>query len=107
MMQAAMTKILESGRWTVLGSATEKLLPLYQRIGMKPVGPSFRHGDLNDDEHWLIVGDARGGISGRGVGPLSWNILWDDVWTHAINTEIVQPRTEERARVAATGCSDH
>jgi hypothetical protein len=31
MMQVAVLRVIESGRWIVLGSATEKLVPVYDR----------------------------------------------------------------------------
>jgi predicted GNAT family N-acyltransferase len=101
MFKVAMLKVLESGRYVVLGSAEENMLSLYERIGMRRVGRPYRRGGVSGPEHCLITGDARKVISGRGVGPLPWNILWDDVWAHATSGQTIQPRGDERARVAA------
>lgn len=94
-------EVLRADRPVVVGSATQNLLRLYERIGMRATGRAFVHDELAGLEHWLIVGDARRALAGRGIGPLAWNLMWADVRDWAIETGILEPRGVNRVRVAS------
>jgi hypothetical protein len=101
LLQFSALEVLRADRPIVVGSATQKLLPLYERIGMRATGRPFVHDELAGLEHWLIVGDARRALAGRGIGPLAWNLMWAEVSERAVRTGILQPREVDRARLVA------
>lgn len=101
LLQFSALEVVRVGRPIVLGSATRKLLPLYERIGMRATGHAFAHGELAGLEHRLVVGNAQRVLAGRGVGPLVWNLMWAAVWDRAVQTGVLEPRSIDRARVAS------
>jgi predicted GNAT family N-acyltransferase len=101
LLQFSALAVLRADRPIVLGSATKKLLPLYERIGLRATGRGFVHSELAGLEHWLIVGDARQALAGRGIGPLVWNLMCADVWDRAVHTGVLRPRSVDRARLAS------
>jgi predicted GNAT family N-acyltransferase len=101
LFQFSALEVLRAGRPVVVGSATQKLLPLYRRLGMRATGRPFLHHELGGLEHRLIVGDARRALAGRGIGPLAWNLVWAEVRDRAIYAGILEPRGVDRARVAS------
>ncbi|HEY2594239.1 MAG TPA: GNAT family N-acyltransferase, partial [Chloroflexota bacterium] len=98
LLQFSALAVIAAGRPIVLSSATKKLLPLYERLGMRSTGNSYIHSDLADLEHWLITGDARQVLPGRGIGPLAWNVMWAQTWDRAVQTGVVRPQVRERTR---------
>ncbi|MPY55877.1 GNAT family N-acetyltransferase [Streptomyces spongiae] len=74
---------LQAGRrWTV-GSATEKLVPLYKRIGAHFPGVTFELATLNNEKHHLFMLDLPALLRGRGVSPLVWNYFFEDPFDFA------------------------
>jgi predicted GNAT family N-acyltransferase len=100
LLRFAAVAVIAAGRPVVLGSATKKLLPLYERVGFRSTGNGYIHSELADLEHWLIRGDARRLLSGRGIGPVAWNLIWAEAWQRAVQTGVVRSRARERARTA-------
>jgi predicted GNAT family N-acyltransferase len=82
--------VIQSHRKYILGCATEELLPLYRRLGFKAIGMSYKHAALNNIEHHIILGDVAAGLSGKGVNPIAWNIVWGDVVDYATNRDLLE-----------------
>lgn len=74
--------VLQSRRRWILGSSTEKLLPIYTRIGCKPTDVRFRHEAVGGEEHVMFLGDCYAGLAGKGMSPVVWNILFNDMLEH-------------------------
>ena len=80
--------ILASGRGYFLGSATDKLLPLYQAIGCSPTTIRFRHAELGSAEHVAFVGDIRSSLLGN-MNPIAWSILWKELSTLCLESGLI------------------
>lgn len=78
MKQMTITIVQSKRRW-LLGSATAKLMPVYERIGFRGTGHKYTHKDLGNEEHELILADVPRVLAGVGVGPTLWNELYSDV----------------------------
>jgi predicted GNAT family N-acyltransferase len=87
----AVLAVLQSGRRWILGSATPKLLHVYTRLGCRATAVKYRHEDLGSEEHNIFLGDTVAGLSGAAVGPIVWNLLFDDMWDH-LDTRNLLPR---------------
>lgn len=58
---------LRAARPIVVGNATSKLLPRYERIGMRTAGAGFSHTKPVGLGRWLVVADARRVLRGEGL----------------------------------------
>ncbi len=70
--------VAQSGRKYILGCATDKLLPLYLKIGFRKTDYTYLHKDLNDLKHTVFLCNVHDVAKGIGVNPIVWNILWHD-----------------------------
>lgn len=71
--------IVQSKRRYMLGSATEKLIPIYERLGFERTGIKYTHVDLGDEEHEILLADIPLLISGSGVSFKTWLKTYSDV----------------------------
>ena len=92
---------IQARRHTVVGCATKELLPIYKKIGFRDTGIVYKHPQLNNVEHNLIIANARSSILGRDVGPIVWNVLWKDTAKYLIENELLVHDPMSHARVMA------
>jgi predicted GNAT family N-acyltransferase len=92
--------VIQSKRKYILGCATTELLPLYEKLGFRTIGMSYKHAALNNIEHHIIMGDVAAGLSGKGVNPIVWNVVWRDVVDYVTNREILEFDALAYVRVA-------
>ncbi len=71
------------GRSWILGSSTDELLPLYQKMGFRKSCIRFHHIGLGQIEHTLFLANKDDIVRGRWVHPLLWYILYRDVYFYA------------------------
>jgi len=69
---------IQAGRTWVVTSSTEDLVPLYRFVGMREVGVTYNHPELNNLRHVVLTGNMPDALSGRSVGPVAWNQVWKD-----------------------------
>jgi N-acyl-L-homoserine lactone synthetase len=73
---------LQSGKRWILGSATKKLLPIYERVGGKTTEVSYRHEALGGDEHFIVLLDLQKRMLATGITPIQWTLVYRDAWKH-------------------------
>jgi len=67
--------------WVVL-STTKELLPMYLRIGFTDTGLRYRHELYPEMEQLVLYINMYDALSGHGVGPIYWNVIWRNVGRH-------------------------
>ena len=65
-------RCLLSGRRYVVSSSSTPLIPLYKRLGFKATGLNYRHPDLLQIPHTIIVLDLHWPLSGWRISPKIW-----------------------------------
>ena len=80
---------IQAKRYKIVGCATDNLLPLYEKVGLKNTGLSYELPALNNIRHWMIVGDARRCVLGTDVGPILWNVLWSDTADYLVENQLL------------------
>lgn len=90
---------IQAQRYTIVGCTTKELLPLYTRIGFRDTGITFKHLELNNLEHTMIIADARRVVLGRDVGPMVWNVFWRDTAKYLIENELLDDDPMSRLRI--------
>lgn len=91
--------VAQSGRRYILGCATNELLPLYARLGFKSTGIRYHYKALNNLEHTIFMGDIIEGLTGKGVNPLVWNIVWKDVIRYLSDHNVCDYSTGSKLRM--------
>lgn len=71
------------GRSWILGSSTDELLPLYQKMGFRKSSIRFNHVGLGKTVHTLFLANKDDILLGRWVNPLLWYILYRDVFYYS------------------------
>jgi predicted GNAT family N-acyltransferase len=82
--------VVQSGRKYILGCATKDILSLYLKLGFEDTGLTYNHTALNNMAHTVFIGDVAKGLSGQGISPFVWNIVWRDVIDYMMERQIVQ-----------------
>ncbi|MGE4107882.1 MAG: GNAT family N-acyltransferase [Bacteriovoracia bacterium] len=82
--------VLQSKRQWILGSAEEKLVPLYKKLGYQALGVYFEHGDIRGLRHELLLGHLPEIISGKSVSAAIWNELYSDLTTYLIKHQLIE-----------------
>lgn len=90
LLQHCGAEVARMGRRWLLGSATPKLVPLYGRVGCRPVPILYRHLALGGEEHQVFVGDVPGTLAGRTLSALEWTVVWGEVYRR-LRSEAVLP----------------
>jgi hypothetical protein len=90
---------LQAGKRYILGNSEEKLLPLYQKLGMKVIGDFFEVKALKIRAK-LFVGDLYEMISGKSVNGIVWNILYKDLIDFVTEADLLQMTTADKLRLA-------
>ncbi len=82
--------VAQSGRRYILGCATDQLLQTYLRIGFRDTKIKFSHKNLNNLEHTIFLCDMVKGLSGKGVNPIVWNVVWGPVTAYLTERHILE-----------------
>ncbi len=90
LMKFASLTVAQSGRRYVLGCATEKLLPMYLKMGFRSLKIDFTHESLNNTNHTIFMCDITEVAVGKGINPIAWNILWSDVVQYISANQIMR-----------------
>ena len=72
----------------IIGSSTPSLLGLYTRIGFHSTKIKYLHQDLNNQAHVIFLAKKTDILLGRGVNPLYWQSMYEDVLRFAIEEDI-------------------
>ena len=67
--------MLQARKRLILGSATERMIPLYMKIGCRLTGQKYNHLFLGGEDHLVFLADVFAVAKGRIVSPLIWNLL--------------------------------
>jgi predicted GNAT family N-acyltransferase len=71
--------IVQSKRRYMLGSATEKLIPAYVKLGFERTGIKYSHADLGNEEHEILLADIPLLLTGKGISLATWSSVYADV----------------------------
>jgi predicted GNAT family N-acyltransferase len=93
--------VVQSGRRYILGCATKELLPIYTRIGLKPIGVTYANAALNGIEHSIFLADVAKALTGVGVGPLVWNVVWGDLSDFMVDQKYLEADPLAKLRMGA------
>jgi len=89
----AAAEILLSGRRWLVGSASEKLLPMYRRIGCVATRIQWNDPQIfGGISHRVFLCDVRSALLGR-ANPLVWLFLWRNVAGALVQDGVLMPRT--------------
>lgn len=80
---------LMSDRHWLLTSAVDDLLPLYQRIGFVKLKASYKHPQLNNQEHHLIIAHRSAFLWGFGINLLLWNHVFGGLVLYLLERKLV------------------
>jgi ubiquinone/menaquinone biosynthesis C-methylase UbiE len=102
LFQRTAAEVLRCGRRWMVGSATDKLLAMYRRIGCIPTRISFKDPKLfGGIAHTVFLSDVRSGLLGR-TNPLVWLFVWRKVARTLVQDRVLMPHTRlERLRLSA------
>jgi predicted GNAT family N-acyltransferase len=89
MFEHGLKHFLMSDRHWLLTSAMDELLPIYERIGFKRLDASYKHPQLNNKEHHLIIASRASFLGGLGINLLVWNSVFGDLVRHLMVHKLV------------------
>jgi len=101
LFQHGVKHFLLSDRYWLLTSAVTDLLPLYERIGFKKLGVSYKHPSLNNLEHHLILAHRDAFLMGKGMNLLLWNSLFGDLIRHMLDRKLIKVAGPEAVLIRA------
>lgn len=82
--------VVQSKRKYVLGCGTDEILNLYRSIGFTITNISYAHSSLNNIKHTIFIGNVVRSISGEGVSPIYWNLVWGDLYQYLEGMDYVE-----------------
>ncbi|MEO6098368.1 MAG: hypothetical protein ABIW76_22930 [Fibrobacteria bacterium] len=80
---------LLSDRHWLLTSATEDLMPLYRRIGFTRLKASYKHPQMQNQEHHLIIAHRSAFLWGFGIGILTWNSVFGNLVAYLLDRNLI------------------
>ena len=86
--QMALVSIQAQRRYA-LGFAAGSLIPLWNKLGFKSTGIKFKHPNLNNIEHEVLIADFQKIISGNGISLGTWNRVYKTLVEFAETSHIV------------------
>lgn len=95
----ALTVVQSKRNWIVI-CATDEMIPVYQRMGYKTTNLAYNHTALGNLKHTVMYGNVPEALTGKGMNPIYWNLLWGDVSKYMLNYGIIQGDPLAMARVA-------
>lgn len=75
--------VLQSRRRYILGCTADELLPLYEKLGFKPLGIYYNHPHFKNIKEQIILGDIFNILTGNSTSIAIWNEIYADL-THYI-----------------------
>ena len=90
---------VQTDRKYILGCATKPLLPMYLRMGFQDTGLTYRHVDLNNEEHTVFIAEVKAGLAGHHVNPIIWNLVWKDVVQYLELNEVSEFSRLDKIRI--------
>ncbi|MBF0316264.1 MAG: GNAT family N-acetyltransferase [Oligoflexia bacterium] len=99
LMKQMVLVTLQSNRRYLMSSAVPSLAKLYKRLGAKLTGIHFTHGDLGDSDHELLVLDLHKSLTGEGVNPIVWNLLFSDLTGYLNENNLIAPSPLQNLRM--------
>lgn len=90
---------LLSDRHWLLTSAMDELLPMYERIGFRRLGASYKHPRLNNKEHHLIIAYRGAFLAGLGLNLLVWNSVFGKLVRYLADHRLLRLSFWERALI--------
>ncbi len=88
--QAALYFLL-SGRESVVTSAVDNLMPLYQKIGFKDLGHSYAHPTMNSLSHHLVLAHRNSFLWGQGISWMTWCTVFGDMVAYLLERGFISP----------------
>jgi len=101
MFEHGLKHFLLSDRHWLLTSAMDELLPVYERIGFRRLGASYKHPRLNNREHHLIIASRNAFLAGFGINILVWNSVFGDLVRYLMGQRLLALSSWERAAIRA------
>lgn len=90
MFENGIKHFLLSDRHWMLTSATDELLPLYQRIGFVRLKASYKHPLLNQQVHHLIIAHRSSFLWGFGISNIVWNTVFGDLIDYLVKRRLLE-----------------
>jgi hypothetical protein len=101
MFEHGLKHFLMSDRHWLLTSAMDDLLPIYERIGFRSLDASYKHPQLNNKEHHLIIAPRTAFLGGFGINLLVWNSIFGDLVRYLMAHNLVPLTPIERLFIRA------
>ncbi|SMF68912.1 N-acyl amino acid synthase FeeM domain-containing protein [Pseudobacteriovorax antillogorgiicola] len=67
----------------IIGSSTDQLLSLYEKLGFQTVPVFFEHRDFKGQKHTLFFANKHDIIFGRQVNPVVWTLMYQEIYEFA------------------------
>lgn len=99
LLQFTCATILHPERpWVVVGSWPE-MVGFYKKVGFEETGLTHLEPQWNTEQH-ILIGNSNYSVTGKGVNPIYWNLIWRGASEYAITNSIVVPQGMDRIRLA-------
>lgn len=92
--------ILDAKRRWVIGSSKPELLGMYKKLGFFDSGLTYEHEKFKGEKQVVFVGDIFKAVSGLGINPIIWNIVFSDLVHFLQETDLIQFGGIPRLRIA-------
>jgi hypothetical protein len=89
MFEHGLKHFLISDRHWLVTSATDELLPIYERIGFVRTKASYKHPLFNLKEHHLILAHRNSFLWGLGINLFVWNSVFGDLVRYLVERKLV------------------
>lgn len=83
----------------LMGSATPKLMPLYERMGFQGSGVFFNHAELANEKHELILANILDLAEGRGINARIWYEMYSRVLDFLIENRQIELTPSQNMRL--------
>jgi N-acyl-L-homoserine lactone synthetase len=81
---------LHARRRYIVGAAEPSLIAPYRRWGCRFTEMKFSPPGWTSDPHTVFVGDLHQLVAGRGIDPITWNILFSEISQFAMQHELLR-----------------
>lgn len=99
MFQFIAISVVQSKRPWIVTCSTDDMLSIYEKIGFKKVNLNYNHIVLNNTLHHVLIANVPNVMCGKGVDPITWNLLWSSVSRYLNEYNIVTPDLLLRLRM--------
>lgn len=101
MFQFIALTVVQSHRPWIVINTTEKLEPLYKKIGFNCTGHSYNVEMFGNLEHKVMIANVPDAMSGLNVNPIVWNLVWEEVSRYMENYGLLKPDSFRKVRMGA------